>query len=678
MMLYSPVRSRAGVVLIALAVILLLDLARSILVRHAMSEPVAIWKPDPAVYADTPWPPSAGAPAGAAPGVKLYFEHCAICHGPDGRGNGSAAPSMIPRPRDFTQGQFKYKSTPGGEPPSDDDLYAVIADGLSASAMPAWRDLLTPDEIRALVGVVRSMSPASDAPPPPVEIAPRVEPTADSVARGRKLYGEAGCSVCHGETLRVRAVLADAKDYPVAARDLTAPWTFRGGSAPDRIWLRLTTGLAPGPMPAYAQTLDASQRWDIVNYILANPRLPPWAPGGVLQGPGENADLAERGRYLVHAEMCGLCHTEIDSDGVYRDDRYLAGSMRVGALPQGVFVSRNLTSDAETGLGRASVAEIADAIRNGRGLDGRTLNFWGMPWMLLHRLSGDDAAAIATYLKTLPAAHNAIPRPLRAGFIETITQKLAAGALPIAPPPVLTYSAGSYANQPSPWPNRIQDWLVAGQWVAALVALAAIVRLPSSRRGWLAAIFAIVAACLFLAIGWFVYETPAIGVLPPDQVAAGATGSIPTPDVAGLPTEQAAMVRRGQYLFTVASCALCHTNDGSGGLKVDGGVGGDVGTIFTPNISSDPDAGLGQWSDAEIARAIRSGVARDGRPLYWQGMPWDQFSNWDEEDIRSIVAYLRLMPPVAEKVPANRPPAADDCKVYTFWVHKTREPGCRG
>ena len=108
----------------------------------------------------------------------------------------------------------------------------------------------------------------------------------------------------------------------------------------------------------------------------------------------------------------GLCHTEIDEGGVYRDDRYLAGGMRVGALPQGVFVSRNLTSDPDTGLGRASVSEIADAIRNGRGLDGQTLNFWGMPWMYLHRLSEDDARAIATYLKTLPPQRNAIPNPL--------------------------------------------------------------------------------------------------------------------------------------------------------------------------------------------------------------------------------------------------------------------------
>jgi mono/diheme cytochrome c family protein len=540
-----------------LAVILGLDLGRSILARQAMTEPVSLWKPDSKLYADTPWPPSAGAPAGAAPAMQLYFEHCAICHGPDGRGNGAAAPSMIPRPRDFTAGQFKYKSTPAGTPPSDDDLTAVIAEGLSASAMPASRDILKPDEIRALVGVVRTMSGAPAEAAAPVEIAPRVEPVADSIARGQKLYGDAGCAACHGETLRGGAVLQDAKGYPVVSRDLTAPWTFRGGAAPDHIWLRLTTGLAPGPMPAYAQTLDPSQRWDIVNYILANQRIAPWAPGGVLQGPGENGDLAERGRYLVHAEMCGLCHTEVDSGGIYRDDHYLAGGMRVGALPQAVFFSRNLTSDPETGLGRASVDEIADAIRNGRGLDGRALNFWGMPWMYLHRLSGDDANAIATYLKTLPPVGNAIPLPLHAGLVETIALKLAGGALPVAPPPHLTYSAGSFANQANPSPDRIQNWLILGQWVAALVALAALLRLPSSRRGWLAAVFGVVVAGLCLAVGWFVYATPAIGVLPPDRVADGATGSIPAPDVSTLPPERAAMVRRGQYLFAVASCAYC-------------------------------------------------------------------------------------------------------------------------
>ena len=69
-------------------------------------------------------------------GASVYKQHCAVCHGPDGRGNGPAAPSMLPRPRDFTSGRFKYKSTAPGEPPTDDDLLRTVRDGLPASAMP--------------------------------------------------------------------------------------------------------------------------------------------------------------------------------------------------------------------------------------------------------------------------------------------------------------------------------------------------------------------------------------------------------------------------------------------------------------------------------------------------------------------------------------------------------------
>ena len=89
------------------------------------------------------------------------------------------------------------------------------------------------------------------------------------------------------------------------------------------------------------------------------------------------------------------------------------------------------------------------------------------------------------------------------------------------------------------------------------------------------------------------------------------------------------------------------------------------------------EAGLGGWTDAEISRAVRSGVSRSGRLLFWQGMPWDHFSNLDEEDVVSLIAYLRTMPPVGEKVPPYRPPTPDDCKIYTFWTNRNLEPGCR-
>jgi hypothetical protein len=58
-------------------------------------------------------------------------------------------------------------------------------------------------------------------------------------------------------------------------------------------------------------------------------------------------------------------------------------------------------------------------------------------------------------------------------------------------------------------------------------------------------------------------------------------------------------------------------------------------------------------------------------------MTWDHASNWDEEDIRALVAFLRTLPPVSNKVPVDRPPAPDDCEVYTFWTSPSDTYGCK-
>jgi hypothetical protein len=113
--------------------------------------------------------------------------------------------------------------------------------------------------------------------------------------------------------------------------------------------------------------------------------------------------------------------------------------------------------------------------------------------------------------------------------------------------------------------------------------------------------------------------------------------------------------------------------DGRGGLKVSWAP---FGTLWARNITPDSATGIGGWSDAQIARAIRAGVSQDGRALHWQGMIWDHASNWDEEDIRALIVYLRALPPVRHAIPAPRPPAPDDCSVYTFWVTPSTMPGC--
>lgn len=78
-------------------------------------------------------PPAAPAPGGQA----VYERHCASCHGPAGRGDGPAAPFLTPRPRDFTLGRYKLRTTETGSLPTDEDIVRSVREGLPGSAMPA-------------------------------------------------------------------------------------------------------------------------------------------------------------------------------------------------------------------------------------------------------------------------------------------------------------------------------------------------------------------------------------------------------------------------------------------------------------------------------------------------------------------------------------------------------------
>ena len=89
--------------------------------------------------------------------------------------------------------------------------------------MPYWSDLLSQDEIRAVVAYIKSFSPVFDRLPSGTLTAPpRPLPSEESIARGRKAYTERSCAVCHGAEGRGGLTLQDAKGHPVVSRDLTA------------------------------------------------------------------------------------------------------------------------------------------------------------------------------------------------------------------------------------------------------------------------------------------------------------------------------------------------------------------------------------------------------------------------------------------------------------------------
>ena len=666
-------RSRLGVVLVFGVLLLALDVGRSIWARVGLARPSAEYRPDPAQYADLTWPPGADLDRGAPLGTRVFARHCAVCHGPNGRGNGPAAPSMFPRPRDFSSGRFKYKSTAAGEPPTDEDLLRTVRDGLPASAMPYFAGLLSTEELNAVVEQVKSFSNAFSRPGRPIEIPAAIPSSPESVARGKALFASQGCAACHGDDGRGGQRYDDGSGHAVFARDLTAPWAFRGGSRPQDVWLRLTTGIMPGPMPPYADVLPAAARWDLVNFVASIARTPPWEKGGSFGGAGFAANPAQRGEYITRWEVCGLCHTQIDRTGIYNvDGAFLAGGMRVGYYPHGYSVSRNLTSDPETGLGHWTVPQIIRALRDGQAPD-RALNPFAMLWAQFHNFTDEDATAIATFLKTASRpVHNPIPPKLAYGLVETIAMKFTR-PLPATAPKALTYGDGNFAVDPAKGsPARVQAVLVDVQWIILILALVLFVR-AGPRPGIAASIggvlaFAVAGVLLFVLSQW-----PAIRNMPPDPLVKAVNAGDVKPDTRDMPAERVRMVERGHYLYSV-SCAICHRTDGSGGTPISWKP---FGTLWTRNITAHPQAGVGAWTDTELERAIRSGVSRDGRQLHWQGMTWDQLSNLDEEDLRAIVAYVRLLPPVNRAVPLPRPPAADDCETYTFYLEKSDQPGCR-
>jgi mono/diheme cytochrome c family protein len=123
---------------------------------------------------------------------------------------------------------------------------------------------------------------------------------------------------------------------------------------------------------------------------------------------------------------------------------------------------------------------------------------------------------------------------------------------------------------------------------------------------------------------------------------------------------------RGAYLARITGCIGCHTpRTGDGGVVesrlMSGGdhpIAGNLGRFFPPNVTPDKTTGLGAWTTADIAKAIRTGRTPDGRILS-SAMPWrTQFSAMTDEDASAIALYLQSLPAIRNAVPPPLPPLA--------------------
>ncbi len=137
------------------------------------------------------------------------------------------------------------------------------------------------------------------------------------------------------------------------------------------------------------------------------------------------------------------------------------------------------------------------------------------------------------------------------------------------------------------------------------------------------------------------------------QAQTATTTAAPAPSQAADAQAGADLVKRGEYLTRAGDCVACHTADKArpfaGGLP----IATPFGTIYTPNITSDPDTGIGRWTDADFLRAMHEGIGKDGERLY-PAFPYAEYTKVRSDDVLAIRAYLNTLAPIRYTPPPNK------------------------
>ena len=148
-------------------------------------------------------------------------------------------------------------------------------------------------------------------------------------------------------------------------------------------------------------------------------------------------------------------------------------------------------------------------------------------------------------------------------------------------------------------------------------------------------------------------------------------GSVLAP-VPGHAEETKAEAERGGYLARIMDCTGCHTPGALAGkpdaIRYLGGsdIGFQIpqlGVFYPPNITPDPETGLGEWTKEEIVAAVRTGVRPDGRELA-PIMPWRSYAALSDEDARALATYLKSLSPVRHRAPGPFGPSETPTSPY--------------
>jgi len=252
-------------------------------------------------------------------GRILYTRYCRQCHGDQGNGKGPAARGLMPPPRDFSRGEFKFAAVANGQLPNDADLKRIVKGGLEGTAMLPWD--ITDNELDSVIQYIKTFPPVDESGAPILDKDGQPKPSkwikkdktgdvietspdpwgpanqADAIARGKVVYHvKAMCASCHpyyatleevfnmstaeaaadeGLTpivrqLRPHAFLPELKESPAYGNILPPDFTFRAPRSGRRvtdIYRSIASGIGGTAMPKWKGILAEKDMWALAYYV---------------------------------------------------------------------------------------------------------------------------------------------------------------------------------------------------------------------------------------------------------------------------------------------------------------------------------------------------------------------------------------------------------------------------
>jgi cytochrome c oxidase cbb3-type subunit I/II len=246
-----------------------MSLTKTIMLAAMLPAALAFAQSDAAKPANPPRPIDQSR---AERGKIVYERFCVSCHGDQGDGRGYSAQWLDPRPRDFTRGIFKCRSTPTGTLPVDADLLRTLDQGLYHTNMPSWA-VLGERPLREVVEYVKTFSPRwnKEGPGAPISYAPEPPDDAASRERGKAVWNAQGCFNCHGQTGKGDGpsvpTLMDDWGYHIVPFDFSSSPHRKCGNSDKDLYRTFLTGVDGTPMPSFADTITPGQAWDLVHFL---------------------------------------------------------------------------------------------------------------------------------------------------------------------------------------------------------------------------------------------------------------------------------------------------------------------------------------------------------------------------------------------------------------------------